>query len=188
MNSRQKNSQKVLPIKFVDASGRSLKKLPGLLSAKENLQSPNRSGVRENEYQFEKLEDVVKNANLVLFQARTIFPFELFPSEIVIDPVKLTVISRDFFVSGQTQSVYIKDIMDVIIETGPFFSSLRIVDIGYAQNKLSIKYLLRKDASCARQILEGLLAGTKAGVDFSCLKKGEILRVINSLKGSYSSH
>lgn len=131
--------------------------------------------VREKTLQGEMFNDVVKRSRTIVYKARTVFPFDLFPNDLIIDMTKVTLVTRNFFFSGQTQSVYIRDIMDVIIETGPLFSTLRIVDSGFVQNKLAVKYLSRSTAMKARQIIEGLIAASKAGVDMTKIGRAEVL-------------
>lgn len=130
---------------------------------------------REKTINEEMFDDVVKRSNMILFSAKATFPFDFFPNEIIIDVTKVTVISRQFFFSGQTSSVHIRDIMDVVVETGPLFSTLVIVDMGFTQNKLKIHYMKKQDAITAREIIEGLLAASKAGVDITKIRRVEIL-------------
>lgn len=131
--------------------------------------------IKEKTLQGEMFSDVVKRSRTILYKTHTIFPFDWFPNDLIIDLTKVTLVTRNFFFSGQTQSVYIKDIMDVIIETGPFFSTLRIVDSGFVQNKLSVKYLTRKSATRAREVIEGLIAAAKSGVDMTKIGRAEVL-------------
>jgi len=88
--------------------------------------------------------------------------------------------------SGQTQSIHISDVMDVVVETGPFFSSIVILDMmGYQQkNKLHVKYLKKSDAALARQIIEGLSAATKAGVDLTKIPRRELVERLPELARS----
>lgn len=131
--------------------------------------------VKEKTLQGEMFDDVVKRSRTILYKTRTIFPFDIFPNDLIIDLTKVTLVTRNFFFTGQTQSVYIKDIMDVIVETGPFFSTLRIVDSGFVQNKLSVTFLSRKSATRAREIIEGLIAASKAGVDMTKIGRRVVL-------------
>lgn len=137
-----------------------------------DVRKPN-SEIEEHEEMF---EDVLKRSRTVLFHAKTIFPFDLFPNDLIIDITKVTVVNRSFFLSGETQSIHIRDIMDVRVETGPFFSSLTMLDLGYIQrNKLHVNYLKKKDAVRARQIIEVLIAATKAGVDLTKIPRRDLI-------------
>lgn len=131
--------------------------------------------VREKTLQGVMFNDVVKRSKTIIYETRTVWPFDIFPNDLIIDLTKVTLVTRSFFFSGQTQSVYIKDIMDVIVETGPFFSTLRVVDSGFVQNKLAVKYLTRKSAARARQVIEGLISASKAGVDMTKIGRAEVL-------------
>lgn len=140
---------------------------------------------RDTEIHEEKFDDVVKRSETVLFKAKSIFPFDFFPSDLIIDITKVTIVTRNFFLSGQTQSIYIKDILDIIVQTGPFFSSLTIIDMGYLpRNKIEVRYLKKSDAIQARQIIEGLLAATKAGVDLTKIPRRDLISRLPELRHS----
>ena len=143
---------------------------------KEGISAEQKDIVKDLNTNNEMFDDVLKRSRTVLFKAKTVFPFDFFPSDLIIDITKVTVITRRFFFSGYTQSIHIKDIMDVIVESGPFFSSITILDLGYLQqNKLYVKHLKKSDATLARQMIEGLIAATKAGVDLTKIPRRELI-------------
>jgi hypothetical protein len=154
---------------------------------KEGLEEAQATLTRDFNLQGEKFDDVVKRAQTILFKARTVFPFEFFPSDLIIDITKVTVVTRNFFLSGRTQSINVKDIMDVVVETGPFFSSMKFLDIrgGWSQGgQIRINYLTKKDARHAREIVEGLLAANKAGVDITKIPRRELIARLPELRRS----
>ncbi len=152
---------------------------------KEGLEEAQTTLTRDFNLHGEKFDDVVKRAQTILFRAKTVFPFEFFPSDLIIDVTKVTVVTRNFFLSGKTQSINVKDIMDVVVEKGPFFSAMRFLDLGYQQrNQIKINYLTNKDARQAREIIEGLLAANKAGVDMTKIPRRELIARIPELRRS----
>jgi len=55
----------------------------------------------------------------------------------------------------------------VLIETGWFWSKLKIIDIGYTEESIDVCYLKTKDAVRARKIIQGLVVAHKNGIDLS---------------------
>lgn len=116
-----------------------------------------------------KLDQTEIGAHRILFRARTVFPFDLFPDEIVIDENKVDLVYGVFFWSRQVVSVSINDLNGAISMTNIFFGSLELEVRGYDRNPIPIKYLWNKDANRARRIVNGLVACVKQGVDTSNL-------------------
>lgn len=139
--------------------------------------------VKEQTRQHEMVEDIINKSNKVLLHVKAVFPFDLFPNELIIDLSKVTFIMKEFFGSGAMEAVYVKDIADVIVETGPVFSTLRIVDISFGANKHIIHYLKRKDAFRAREIIEGLITANKEGLDLTKLEGGDVMGAVTKLSG-----
>jgi hypothetical protein len=139
--------------------------------------------VKEETKQHEMVENIINKSNHVLLHIKAVFPFDLFPNELIIDLTKVTFIMKEFFGSGTMEAVYIKDIADVIVETGPAFSTLRIVDISFGANKHIIHYLKRSEAFKAREIIEGLITANKEGVDLTKLEGEDVINAITKLSG-----
>lgn len=113
----------------------------------------------------QKLTDLVEKTQKPLLQIRTVIPLNPFPDEIIIDINKVTIIIRYFFFSRHIHSVYVKDISDVIVETGLIFSTLKIVDVGFTENSIDVKYLSTRGAIKARKIIQGLVVAHRNGID-----------------------
>lgn len=127
------------------------------------------------------LKEVVDSSNTVLFHAKAIWPFDFFPNEIIIDVARVTILKREFFWTGNIESLYIKDLMHITVETGPFFSTLRLVDTSFDKKKHFIAYLKRNDAFRAREILQGLVIASKSGVDLTKCDIGFLAPSISEL-------
>lgn len=137
--------------------------------------------VRDKEVNENMLDDALDRAQTVLYHCKSVFPFDFFPNDLIIDLSKVTVVKRNFFMSGSTQSVYMRDIVDVEVATGPFFSSLAVVDMYYAQNKMEINYLKRGEAMKAREIILGVVAAIKLNVNITTLEGDDMLGRIREL-------
>lgn len=137
--------------------------------------------VKERLRNDELLNELVDRAHTVLYKTKSVFPFDFFPDEISISLTKITIVNRQFFSSGSTQSVYIRDIMDVIVDSGPFFATLKIVDVSFAENKLTVEYLSKTDALKARRIIEGLTVASKMNIDLTKVNKKHLVNHIQEL-------
>lgn len=122
-----------------------------------------------------KFEQLANNANRVLLKIRSVFPFDLFPDEITIDPVKVNIVTREFFLSSTIHSIYIKNILDVIVDCSPFFATLKIMYEGFGPNTVNVKFLKKDEAQKARRIIQGLAVAAKEGVDLTKLKTEDII-------------
>jgi hypothetical protein len=123
-----------------------------------------------------KLNDLVFKSNRVLFKCSTIFPFDIFPDQVVIDENKLTIINQLFFWSSTTYSILIKNILGVTVSSGLFFSTLNIEVIGFEENPEPVKYLLNEDARKIKRIITGLIACAREGIDTSEINYSELIR------------
>lgn len=156
------------PLKFLDPFYRKLfldRRAADEELVKNNLNPSNNGPPEEKVDNTEKLMDLVEKSREPLLQIKTIIPFNPFPDEIIIDINKVNIINRYFFWSRHIHSVYIKDISDVIVETGLIFSTLKIVDVGFTENSIDIKYLSTGGAIKARKIIQGLVVAHKNGID-----------------------
>jgi hypothetical protein len=138
---------------------------------------------KEEAKQKEMFINAVDDSSMPLLRIKSVFPFDFFPNELIVDMVKVTMVKKDFFFSGSSEAVYIKDIANVIVETGPFLSTLKIIDISYNTEKHNIQYLKRKDAFRARILIEGLVTAAKRGIDLCKLNRKEVVPYINQLSG-----
>lgn len=126
----------------------------------------------------EKLEAISEMSETVLFRAKTYFPLDLFPDEIIINVAKIDVIVNEFL-SRRIIPVYYQNISDVFVDSGIIFSRLSIVDLGFVENTVEINNLLNKDALEAMRIIQGFVVAIKQGVD---LTKVDVAQYLPKLK------
>jgi hypothetical protein len=145
---------------------------------------------QSSEKQFEG--DNVRKSSLVeistptsrsLYKINAIFPFDLVPDTLVIDEIKITVISRKIL-TRTINSVLIKDISDISISNNPFFGALTISGGDYQgvesvtrgeKGTLMIKFLHIDEALRARRIIMGLMIYSDQKIDTSKMKIEEVL-------------
>ncbi len=112
-----------------------------------------------------ELDRTARASRRILFKTRTIFPFDLFPDELIIDENKIDIISGLFFFSKDVFSIPIGNISGVNSSFDLFFGQLRIEAWGLNKNPLPIRFLTKKDAQKARRIISGLILTTKNEID-----------------------
>lgn len=115
----------------------------------------------------EKLHQLVEQSKAPLLKVTTAIPLNPFPNKVIVDIHKVTIVYTYFFFSEQIHSVFVKDISDVLVETSWFFSTLKIIDVGYTENSIDVNYLTTDDAKKARKVIQGLIVAHKQGLDLS---------------------
>lgn len=131
--------------------------------------------------EIDEFEAVLQGSKRVLLKTSSIFPFDFFPDEITIDECKVNIIFHEFFFSGDTHSITIDMIKDIDVETGPIFATLKIVPDGFPGEPLRLRFLKKKDAIRARQIIQGLMIARKHGIDPTKIQSEDFLEKIESM-------
>lgn len=115
----------------------------------------------------DRLVDLADNPESVLMRMKTIFPFDLFPNTITIDPVKVTIEAKYFFLSSSIQTILIKDIIDTTVGVGPLTSILKIITNDNREQPVRITPLKKYDAEKAMKIIQGLVIARSESPDIS---------------------
>lgn len=142
----------------------------GLLTRKSEDDGIKREAHKEMKKEVQmsigKLDDIVAQSDNVLFRAKSVFPFDLFPDELIVTVNKIDVVYNDLF-NRRLQPVYFQNISDVYVDNGILFSNLTIVDTGFIRNLVEFKYLRNRDALEALRIIQGLVVSMKQRVDIT---------------------
>lgn len=117
----------------------------------------------------QKFHQLIEKQSEVLFQIKTVFPFDLFPDQLTIRPNKIEVILNQFFFTNQIESVPLQDIAHVKVERSPFFAKLSITNIRKRDTPIVLNFLMPHDAIKAKKLIEGLLVVQEAGADISTI-------------------
>lgn len=136
---------------------------------------------KQQEIQTQRFEETIAHGQRVLFKTSSVFPFDLFPDEITVDMNQVNIVIRVFFWSERRHSILIKDISDVLVDTGPFFATIKLIDFGFKENSIDINWLKRGDAIKLRQIIQGLMAIVRQGIDLSQISTDYISREVEQL-------
>jgi hypothetical protein len=139
----------------------------------------------------ESLQRMTARSQDILFSASTVFPFDLFPDQIVLDRSQLTITHRWFFWLGNVTSVRIEDIINVNVNAGPFFGSVqvavRFLDVLDTMNTIRpthINWLPRAKAMQLKVILQGLLIAANKQIDLTGLDTRELVEQLSELGAS----
>ena len=130
-----------------------------------------------------KFEALVNRGSEVLFKLQSVFPFDLFPKTITIDPGKVTVKFQEFFSSGEIRSISIGSIGQIYVDTGPIFATLDIVDQVYVDesSRIKIAYLKKEEALRARRIIQGLIIARNEDIDIAKVHDGDLVRKLEQI-------
>lgn len=125
---------------------------------------------------------LVKKSNRILVSISSHrFPFDFFPDTLNVEEGRITVITRNFFLSSQVHSVDIKDISNIFINTAPFYAQLVIVSKTFAKNEIRIKYLWKDEAVYVRRIVEGLRVFESKQIDTSVFTIADLRTKLSQL-------
>jgi hypothetical protein len=138
----------------------------------------------ENKQEKKDLDEFVQDATKNIFHLKSFFPFDFFPDELVIDSGKVTIVKNYFYFSKQMRNISLDDIGDVMIETGPFFATLVILDKSAGnviKEDLKIHFVDKSKAFEARKLIQGLIICRKEKVDLSGHTDGEIREKVEQI-------
>lgn len=165
---------KEVDINAVEAVKRALKRLP-FRRRDAKTDAPGWSPT------IEKLLGVTIHSHEILYKAKTVFPFNLFPDTIIIDKEKLTIIARYFFWVAKITSVPIRDILNVEADVGPFLGSIHLTSRYYFTNPHTLNYLWRRDAMKIQQLLQGFIIANERNIDCSSIDQDQLEELLEHL-------
>lgn len=141
------------------------------------LSLPSRVRIRGDDRLSTLLEEVAKP----LFTVRTVFPFVLFPDQIIIRPYHVDIITGLFFGSYATTRVQIADIRQMSVMYNPFFATLEIIPQGPLEQIVAVPFLRKKQAMRARRIIAGLIESHQQNVDLRRYGRRKLLEAMEAL-------
>jgi len=112
-----------------------------------------------------KVEALAKNTSRDILTISTVFPLDFFPDDLIIDALKVTHIHREFFFTEEITGILIENIRHVSVSSGPFFSTLMVVDNVFEPHTMVVKPLVKAEAKKALSILQGLLLSKREKID-----------------------
>jgi len=151
----------------------------------QNREEPHKK--EPDKKKHKRLNELTEMTDNRLYKLSAIFPFDLFPNQIIIEQKQVIIIYKQFFYTAQDYHILISDILMPIIETSFFFATLKI-ELGmggFQQNPPPVAHLNKNDAIKAKRIIVGLTICHKENIDLSGLSREQILKKIEEI-GKYS--
>lgn len=134
-----------------------------------------------NTEKHDALMELAHQTKNLLIKAESTFPFVLFPDTIAVSRTKVAITKRAFFKVSELISLQVSDILNIEIDTGPFFGSLSIYTRIYGSKPLRITFLSRKDAVAVKQIIEGHIIASQQKMSIDTLSKDELVQLLKRL-------
>ncbi len=147
----------------------------------DGLKDAAKESVKIEQINNDRFKNLVRASNQTLYKVKTVFPFDFFPDEMSIEITQINVIKRYFFATAHLQTIPIKNVADVFLETSLFFASIKIIDSSYIENSIQVEYLKKADACRARKVIQGLVIANKEGIDLAKVPPKSLLDNIESL-------
>lgn len=153
---------------------------PQTISAPNNPQANSQGNPQESLHELAK---TLYNSQEVLAQATTVFPFNLFPDTVTLDREKITITHRLFFKAGETISIRVEDILNITMDHGPFFATIKIVSRFFEANKQAhaIRYLHKAEAEKIKHITQGYMIALQKNIDCSTLPTDQLRDTLEQL-------
>lgn len=128
------------------------------------------------------LSQTISRSHEVLAKGKTVFPFTLFPDTVTVDRSKLTIHHKEFFKTGEVMSIRIEDILNVTVDVGPFFGSLKIYTRFFNTDRpYTVSFLTREDAIKIKRVLQGYIIALQQKIDCSTLSTEELSSMLEEL-------
>lgn len=144
-------------------------------------------GIKEEEKNrmVKKIHDKQKMNMLIeeskpLYKIKTTWPFDLFPSSLIIEKNKIDIVHKSFFYTQQAFPILIKNIKAIIIENTPFFATLKF-DVELGKDPDPLRFLKKKEATRARRIIHGLVACENEGIDMGNFSSKELIEKVEEI-------
>lgn len=125
------------------------------------------------------LSNVTRGSKIILLKIKTVFPFTLFPDTIVIDLHKINIVRKDFFLTKRINSINHEDILNIVIECGPLFATLKITTRFFSGKPIVVSYLKKSDAILAKRLIHGLIIAQRKAIP---LREVEVETLLKNLE------
>lgn len=136
---------------------------------------------KEAEEAQAKLEKIVHASHRIIFQCKSVFPFDFFPDEIIIDLNKIDINRGLFFFTKQRISIPFKTVIGVTGINDLFFGSVVVETTGVEQTHVQVTKLWKNDAIKARRMIAGVLAAMTDNIDLAQLQPDYVERMVEEV-------
>ncbi len=153
--------------------GRILAKNPGkqVTVARKKVDKPKAKEIRK----------FARNADEIIYDATSVFPFQLFPDTITIDREKVTIAHRVFFRVANIISINVNDTLSVEADVGPFFGRVLLSSRYFSKDPQAITWLSRSAAIKTQRIIQGYVVAHQEKIDCSRIEKKELANLLEKM-------
>lgn len=138
-----------------------------------NTDKPAENKTPEAKKEIKKLDKLVTEANRVIYEVESVFPFQFFPDRLVIDENKITFIRKHLFFKRIYPIPY-DSIATVRVNRTILFSSLEFEVTRFTDPPSRLTHLNPAKAARAKRYITGIMQAKKEGVDLTKLDIEEL--------------
>lgn len=124
---------------------------------------------------LQKIDNLTHQTHRNLYQVSTVFPFQFFPTVLVISENSTDITSHYFFFSQHTFTMLTKDIKSVKASSTLFFSSVEFEVTGYETNPPRIRWLPHDAALQIKRLITGLLICMQKQIDLTVIDTHQVV-------------
>lgn len=137
---------------------------------------------QESSEESKKLTQLASETSDVIYEVRSVFPFQLFPDKLIIDTNKITIVRKELFFKRIIPISY-EDLITVMVNRSIIFASIDfdVKRLDRSHNPRGITFLWPAKATIAKKYITGILTAKKAGVDFSKLTTTQIKKRLKEI-------
>lgn len=133
------------------------------------------------------IADFTQQDSKVLYQLKSVFPFDPFPMTITIEPTIIHIVDQAFFFSHQVISLSMKDILTIEVDTGLLFATIKIQQALPIMPALEYKMFWKAEALKARRIIQGLILVGKQDLEISDMPIPELNHYLEKMGSTQTS-
>lgn len=117
----------------------------------------------------------------MLFETKTVFPFDLFPDTLRITKNQVEIVYWNDFFSKYIYPMPIHKVLTARVHKGLFFAELEIEIEGHEQDPTHVKYLWKDKAEEAAQIILGLKVSHVENINIKNVPAGELVNKVKQI-------
>lgn len=130
----------------------------------------------------EALRSIAERSHEVIAQAKTVFPFVLFPDTVTLDRTKVTIYKKNFFWSEDVVSIRIEDVLNATAGTNMIFGSLNVSSrVMNSTDHYLIRFLWKDDALNLKHLIQGYVIAQHNNIQVTHLPKEELIATLKEL-------
>lgn len=132
------------------------------------------------------IEEMKQKSKKVLLNIKTVFPFKLFPTRVIVDVHRIIVIEQTFLFADTIRSIPIQNVQYVRCDRSLLFGTLCLRTYGFSDREVVISHLWNRDALYAHRLIEGLLICYEDNLDPMTFGDRDMSANLQNIGSAYS--